>query len=204
VLGAVWSCWGLVLDNQELDRHELLRPLVLDQRHCHVRAAIVSNRLRVALRLVLLRRLLGLRDRRVARSFDAPIKVLFPKDFLENGIYAAELAMLGLGDIVLPGIVVALLLRFDIHNGRTSKPYFWYFWATYIAYILGLLFTIVVMHTFKSAQPALLYLVPAVLLTPIMVAVVRGELLTAGGLFAYDEEAIMEKEKEAEESKKGN
>ena len=31
----------------------------------------------------------------VARSFDAPIKVLFPKDFMENGIYASELAMLG-------------------------------------------------------------------------------------------------------------
>ena len=131
----------------------------------------------------------------VARSFDAPIKVLFPKDFMENGIYASELAMLGLGDIVLPGIVVALLLRFDVHNNRASRPYFW---ATYIAYILGLLFTIVVMHTFKSAQPALLYLVPAVLLTPITLALVRGEL---NQLFAYDEEALLEEEK-AEDAKK--
>jgi len=132
----------------------------------------------------------------VARSFDAPIKVLFPKDFMENGIYASELAMLGLGDIVLPGIVVALLLRFDAHHGRASKPYFW---AVYFAYIFGLVFTIVVMHTFKSAQPALLYLVPAVLLTPIMLAVVRGELTQ---LFAYDEEALMEEEKKEEEAKK--
>jgi len=61
--------------------------------------------------------------------------------------------MTGLGDIVLPGIVVALLLRFDAHHGRASKPYFW---AVYFAYIFGLVFTIVVMHTFKSAQPALL------------------------------------------------
>ena len=91
----------------------------------------------------------------VAKSFDAPIKVLFPKDFIENGpLRAEEHAMLGLGDIVLPGVVIAMLLRFDMKFGRSSKPYFW---ATYIAYFLGLVFTIVVMHTFKSAQPALLY-----------------------------------------------
>ena len=37
----------------------------------------------------------------VARSFDAPVKLLFPKD-----IFAAEFsfAMLGLGDIVIPGL----------------------------------------------------------------------------------------------------
>lgn len=43
------------------------------------------------------------------------------------------------------------------------------------------------------------YLVPAVLLTPIMLAVVRGELTQ---LFAYDEEALMEEEKKEEEAKK--
>ena len=37
----------------------------------------------------------------VARSFDAPVKLLFPKD-----IFASEyqFAMLGLGDIVIPGL----------------------------------------------------------------------------------------------------
>jgi minor histocompatibility antigen H13 len=125
----------------------------------------------------------------VARSFDAPIKVLFPKDFLQNHVFATELAMLGLGDIVLPGIVIALLLRYDVNKGRTSKPYFW---CVYFAYIFGLVFTIVVMHTYKSAQPALLYLVPAVLLTPIALAVVRGEL---SDLFAYNEEELAEEAK---------
>merc|ERR1719199_1675241 len=104
--------------------------------------------------------------------------------------------MLGLGDIVLPGIVIALLLRFDVHHNRTGKPYFW---ATYIAYLLGLLFTIVVMHTFKAAQPALLYLVPAVLLTPITLALVRGELKQ---LFAYDEEALLEEDKKEDKKSK--
>jgi minor histocompatibility antigen H13 len=39
--------------------------------------------------------------------------VLFPRDFLINGIHSTNHAMLGLGDIVLPGVIIALLLRFD-------------------------------------------------------------------------------------------
>jgi len=39
--------------------------------------------------------------------------VVFPQDLLENGLAAKNFAMLGLGDIVIPGIFIALLLRFD-------------------------------------------------------------------------------------------
>lgn len=39
--------------------------------------------------------------------------VVFPQDLLEKGLAADNFAMLGLGDIVLPGIFIALLLRFD-------------------------------------------------------------------------------------------
>lgn len=49
----------------------------------------------------------------VAKSFEAPIKLVFPQDFLEAGIFGTNFAMLGLGDIVIPGIFIALLLRFD-------------------------------------------------------------------------------------------
>lgn len=72
----------------------------------------------------------------------AAAQVLFPKDFMENGFWATQHAMLGLGDIVLPGVMVALLLRYDCAHKRPSTPYFW---ATYVAYIAGLIFTIVVM-----------------------------------------------------------
>jgi len=42
------------------------------------------------------------------------IAVVFPQDLLENGILAAKnFAMLGLGDIVIPGIFIAFMLRFD-------------------------------------------------------------------------------------------
>jgi len=40
--------------------------------------------------------------------------VVFPQDLLEKGLAANNFAMLGLGDIVIPGIFIALLLRFDV------------------------------------------------------------------------------------------
>ncbi len=46
----------------------------------------------------------------VAKNFDAPIKLLFPRSALKAGV-PANFAMLGLGDIVIPGLFVALLLR---------------------------------------------------------------------------------------------
>ena len=53
-----------------------------------------------------------------AKSFDAPIKLLFPRA-LEEGTKAAPFSMLGLGDIVIPGIFVALVLRYDtLHNTK--------------------------------------------------------------------------------------
>lgn len=74
--------------------------------------------------------------------------------------------MLGLGDIVIPGMFIALALRYDHHQAsrcssgkegvdKFKKPYFY---AAIIAYALGLGMTMSVMHFFKAAQPALLYL----------------------------------------------
>lgn len=99
--------------------------------------------------------------------------VVFPQDLLINGLSANNFAMLGLGDIVIPGIFIALLLRFDYSLKRQSKTYFH---STCLAYFLGLMATIFVMHMFKHAQPALLYLVPACLGTPLAVALVKGDL----------------------------
>lgn len=104
---------------------------------------------------------------------------MFPQDLLSNGFSANNFAMLGLGDIVIPGIFIALLLRFDHSLKRKTKTYFH---ATCFAYFVGLMATIFVMHIFKHAQPALLYLVPACLGTPISLALVKGDLKT---LFKY-------------------
>ncbi|KAJ9584788.1 hypothetical protein L9F63_020876, partial [Diploptera punctata] len=117
----------------------------------------------------------------VAKSFEAPIKLVFPQDLLEQGLSASNFAMLGLGDIVIPGIFIALLLRFDNSLKRNSNTYFY---VTFAAYFLGLMATIFVMHVFKHAQPALLYLVPACLGTPLLLAVFKGDLKA---MFQYED-----------------
>ncbi|KAK5648795.1 hypothetical protein RI129_003687 [Pyrocoelia pectoralis] len=133
----------------------------------------------------------------VAKSFEAPIKLVFPQDLLTHGFSANNFAMLGLGDIVVPGIFIALLLRFDHSLKRQSKLYFH---ATFIAYFLGLMATIFVMHMFKHAQPALLYLVPACLGTPLAVALVKGD-LTALFKFEDNGDGVEEKKKEEKQVK---
>lgn len=121
----------------------------------------------------------------VAKNIDAPIKLLFP--------YEPRPSMLGLGDIVIPGIFIAFVLRYDVHLNRPLN--YWkptdgpvqqilatisqqsfirnkddqpiattYFHSVMIGYIFGLFTTVLVMFVFKAAQPALLYLVPACLL----------------------------------------
>jgi len=137
----------------------------------------------------------------VAKSFEAPIKLVFPQDLLEKGLNADNFAMLGLGDIVLPGIFIALLLRFDNHMNRNSRTYFN---ASFIAYIIGLLTTMLVMHIYRHAQPALLYLVPACIGAPLLVALIKGDLKA---LFQYEDHPAQEKdlkegEKTASQSKK--
>ncbi|KAK1262809.1 Signal peptide peptidase 1 [Acorus gramineus] len=90
----------------------------------------------------------------VAKSFDAPIKLLFP-----TSDSARPFSMLGLGDIVIPGIFIALALRFDASRGKENR----YFKSAFSGYTVGLIVTIIVMNWFQAAQPALLYIVPGVI-----------------------------------------
>lgn len=138
----------------------------------------------------------------VAKSFDGPIKLLFPR-VIGLGDVKAEFSLLGLGDIVIPGLFVAMLLRFDaVRSGNAIKsaeqdnfpqPFFK---VNVSAYALGLVATVAVMFFFKAAQPALLYLVPACLGASLLTGLVRGEL---GALLAYDEEKKEEKVEDKKE-----
>lgn len=101
------------------------------------------------------------------------------------------------------GLFIALALRFDYHlstlqankednklkiaiptptSGAYPKTYYY---STLIAYLTGLITTIIVMHKFQHAQPALLYLSPACCLSVILVATWKRQLRH---LFAYAEE----------------
>uniref|UniRef100_A0A8C6X176 Histocompatibility minor 13 n=1 Tax=Naja naja TaxID=35670 RepID=A0A8C6X176_NAJNA len=109
--------------------------------------------------------------------------VVFPQDLLEKGLEADNFAMLGLGDIVIPGIFIALLLRFDISLKKNTHTHAY---TSFVAYIFGLSVTIFIMHVFKHAQPALLYLVPACIGFPLLVALAKGEVTD---LFSYESSA---------------
>jgi minor histocompatibility antigen H13 len=130
----------------------------------------------------------------VAKNLDGPIKILFPRSLAKNPeTNKLDLSLLGLGDIIIPGFFLALLLRFDAHiaalptshtdvHAPFPKPYFH---SALFAYVLGLGITLFVMIQFNAAQPALLYLVPACLGSSLLCAALRGEL---GALFGYSEE----------------
>ena len=105
----------------------------------------------------------------VAKGIDGPVKLLFRRSFDDA---EKNFSMLGLGDVVVPGLFLALLLRFDVTQKRRGKPFFR---STLLAYSLGLALTLYVMFAFDAAQPALLYLVPACLGGAALVGVCRGE-----------------------------
>lgn len=135
----------------------------------------------------------------VAKSFDVPVKLLFPRDVIASP--NSGFSMLGLGDIVIPGVLIALCLKFDHHLVKEKKlaagetPYFT---TALFFYIAGLVITMGVMHVFKAAQPALLYLSPAGIFSVLLTALVRGELAK---VFAFTTES----EKDAElDSKDGS
>mmetsp|Transcript_2865 Transcript_2865/g.3432 ORF Transcript_2865/g.3432 Transcript_2865/m.3432 type:complete len:400 (-) Transcript_2865:198-1397(-) len=145
----------------------------------------------------------------VAKSLDGPIKILFPRTLTPDAETGKiELSLLGLGDIVIPGFFLALLLRFDAHNANVPcfptnahasfpKPYFH---SSLVGYILGMGTTMFVMIKFQAAQPALLYLVPACLGSSFLTALVRGEVKS---LLDYSEEVEeVEEEEETEEDTK--
>ena len=146
----------------------------------------------------------------VAKSFDAPIKLLFPQTSWEE-----RPSMLGLGDIVIPGIFIALMLRYDyfhykaresnakkpvtasvsakphlhVHSSSTGSPppapqSTPFFDVVLVSYFIGLTVTVGVMYYFKAAQPALLYLVPACWSSRVLVAWYHGEVMQ---MFKYTE-----------------
>lgn len=121
----------------------------------------------------------------VATSFNAPIKLVYPQPRYALNT-SRPFAMLGLGDIVIPGLVVSLVLRYDMSN-HAGKPLFFVRYhhdlktlfgmhsSAMTGYAVGLISTVVVMNVFKAAQPALLYIVPSVLTFILGHAAICGE-----------------------------
>ncbi|GMI78686.1 ARABIDOPSIS THALIANA SIGNAL PEPTIDE PEPTIDASE-LIKE 3, SIGNAL PEPTIDE PEPTIDASE-LIKE 3 [Hibiscus trionum] len=83
--------------------------------------------------------------------------------------------MIGFGDILFPGLLVAFAFRYDKANkNRLANGYF--LWLI-IGYGFGLLLTYLALYLMNGhGQPALLYLVPCTLGVMVILGFVRGEL----------------------------
>jgi len=97
--------------------------------------------------------------------------------------------MLGLGDIVIPGIFVALCLKFDVDRHLTTTGTLTniatpYFNSCFFGYVLGIVATFSAMIVFNHAQPALLFLVPGCCISILLLALAKGDLKH---LFSYEE-----------------
>lgn len=79
-------------------------------------------------------------------------------------------ALIGAGDVVLPGIVIDFFLRYDLKNRKN------YFVLAMIGYIIGVALSWVMVEVMNHGQPALLWIFPSVLLTTFGVALCRGDL----------------------------
>ncbi|KAI3444532.1 hypothetical protein Pfo_001197 [Paulownia fortunei] len=100
-----------------------------------------------------------------------PMLLKIPRMFDPWGGYS----IIGFGDIILPGLVVAFSLRYDWLSKKSLKAGY-FLWAM-LAYGLGLLITYVALNMMDGhGQPALLYIVPFTLGTLITLAKKRGDL----------------------------
>ncbi|KAG1691655.1 hypothetical protein DVH05_026818 [Phytophthora capsici] len=91
-------------------------------------------------------------------------------------VYGGE-ALLGLGDIIIPGLLVAFCIRYDYCCGQPLSRGF--FCAATSAYAVGLMVAnimAIVLRDVVAGQPALMYIVPAMLVTVLGLARMKGEL----------------------------
>jgi len=105
-----------------------------------------------------------------------PMLFIFPK----VNDYANGSVLLGLGDIILPGFLIAFSARHDeavrlinehmtnLTNSDIKRPTKWYegyFFPMMLAYSSGLLLAFVAVILMEQGQPALLYICPICLIT---------------------------------------
>lgn len=129
----------------------------------------------------------------VATKVEAPAKFLWHvpgRESIGSAGVSYPFSVLGLGDVVIPGAFVSLMRNIDLDleaqaagaqralppkptASLDDKPYFR---ATVAAYALGLGLTFAANYLTKAGQPALVYIVPSLLLASVATAVSRGEL----------------------------
>jgi len=122
---------------------------------------------------------------------NTPLPMLFAIPRIND--WRGGLSMLGLGDIVLPGLICCFAARLDaakdlmnsLHAGESSQflptekyictLFSGYFPSIIIAYAMGLILANIAVYLMKHAQPALLYLVPLILCTMVLIGSINSE-----------------------------
>jgi signal peptide peptidase-like protein 3 len=123
----------------------------------------------------------------ITKKLELPVKLVFPRNLLGGmvpGNTAVEFMMLGLGDMAIPGMLLALVLCFDHRKSRdignvTDVPFVKgrkYIWYALSGYAAGLIAALAAGVLTRSPQPALLYLVPSTLGPVVFTSWVRSEL----------------------------
>lgn len=123
----------------------------------------------------------------ITKKLELPVKIVFPRN-LFGGVVpegnTVDFMMLGLGDMAIPAMLIALVLYFDHRKTResassldfhTSKEHK-YIWYALPGYAVGLITALAAGVLTHSPQPALLYLVPSTLGPIIVVSWIRNEL----------------------------
>eukprot|EP00547_Thalassionema_nitzschioides_P005059 CAMPEP_0194208276 /NCGR_PEP_ID=MMETSP0156-20130528/6766_1 /TAXON_ID=33649 /ORGANISM="Thalassionema nitzschioides, Strain L26-B" /LENGTH=695 /DNA_ID=CAMNT_0038935207 /DNA_START=236 /DNA_END=2323 /DNA_ORIENTATION=+ len=97
-----------------------------------------------------------------------PLPMLFTVPRIDD--YQGGSSLLGLGDIVLPGLLLSFAARLDAakqllaavsgHSNKTCCSHNSYFYPSVVAYAIGLLMANAAVYLMNMGQPALLYLVP--------------------------------------------
>ena len=106
----------------------------------------------------------------VAKNIDLPLKLLFPYTDAQG---TPAFSMLGLGDIIIPGLFVSLCLKYDVDNcilapnrPKSHKDFqLPLFYTSLLFYLLGIALTYAAMFLFSRPQPALVFIVPSLTLS---------------------------------------
>uniref|UniRef100_A0A7N0V8R5 Signal peptide peptidase-like 1 n=1 Tax=Kalanchoe fedtschenkoi TaxID=63787 RepID=A0A7N0V8R5_KALFE len=119
----------------------------------------------------------------ITKRLELPVKIVFPRNLFDGAVTGgtgSDFMMLGLGDMAIPAMLMALVLCFDYQKskemGIPSKEVK-YIWYALPGYAGGLLIAFAAGILSQSPQPALLYIVPSTI-GPIMVTSwIRKELI---------------------------
>ncbi|KAK8777950.1 hypothetical protein V5799_020712 [Amblyomma americanum] len=105
---------------------------------------------------------------------DLPVLMRVPYFFPgDSAVCPGSAFMLGYGDIVVPGLAVSYCHSYE---AIVKKGFPWYFLLELVCYAAGLALALTMTRVMDRGQPALLYLVPAILLPVISLAWCRGDL----------------------------